>query len=146
MKRLIIHVFISLSLFLILSLIFTGGGDDSAVIYIVNKADGENISLINGDGYQCVGGPIEIIEMPDNVRAGDEVFLTFKGESYTEYRIKVYYPSGASESKAFSQRKSDGDGSFGWEFTVSRNTGKGKLRLVVYSDKSYLLTEMEIVG
>ena len=58
----------------------------------------------------------------------------------------MYYPSGLSEAEDFLPVKSDAEGVFGWDFTVSGNTGEGKLRVAVLSDNSYLITEIEIIG
>ncbi len=146
MKRLVFHIALSVALFCVLTVIFVRDGEGDSPVYQVNRDEGDGTVLVDGTGYQCIGVPVEITEKPESVRAGDNVFLVFKGESYTEYSIRVYYPSGLSESEVFSTRKSDGEGGFGWDFTVSENTGAGKLRIAVLSDSSYLLTEIEIMG
>ncbi len=146
MKRLVFHIALSVALFCVLTVIFVGHSEKDVPVYQVDKFDVSSIGFIEGEGYQCVGAPIGIVEKPEAVRAGDSVFLTFKGESYTEYSIRVYYPSGLSKAEVFSPRKSDGEGVFGWDFSVSENTRAGKLRIAVLSDNSYLLTEIEIIG
>ncbi len=146
MKKLVFHIAISVALFCVLTVIFIGYGKEKPPFYQVDKSDGSGITLTEGEDYQCVGAPIEILEKPKNVRAGDTVFLTFKGESYTDYEIRVYYPSGVSTEESLSPRKSDGEGKFGWEFIVSANSVAEKLRIAVLSDNSCLITEIEITG
>lgn len=146
MKKLIFHIALSVALFCVLTVIFIGYGKEKLPFYQVDKSDGNGITLTEGEDYQCVGVPIEIIEKPKNVRAGDTVFLTFKGESYTDYEIRVYYPSGVSTEEGLTPRKSDADGKFGWEFNVSENSTAKKLKIAVISENSYLITEIEFIS
>jgi hypothetical protein len=145
MKRLILQLSLTVALFSVLTvLVLTGGGDEPPT-FDVGKSDGEDTLLAEGEGYKCVGKHVAIIEKPDTVHASDEVFLRFKGESYTDYQVRVYYPSGLSESEDFSPRKADAFGRFGWDFTVPGNVSAGRLRITVMSEESYLLTDIEIV-
>ena len=144
MKRLILHIAISVALFSVTTALFLIGLGDDLARYGVEEAGESETLFTEGDGYSCSGEPVEIVEMPSRVRAGDEVFLRFKGERYTEYDIRVYYPSGRSEASVFSPRKSDGEGIFGWDFTVPHNAREGRLRITVLSEASVLMTEIEI--
>ena len=146
MKRLIFHIVLSVALFSVLTAVSFMLRDRAPLTNPVNETDGEGVYLSEGEGYKCVGEPIEIVEIPTAVRAGDKVFMRFKGEGYTEYEIRVYYPSGRSESDVFSPRKSDGDGVFGWEFTVPNSVSEGRLRITVLSEDSLFMTEAEIIG
>ena len=146
MKRLILHVAISVALFSVATAILLGGIKDTLMHYGVEEAEESETLFTEGDGYSCAGEPIETVEMPSRVRAGDAVYLRFKGERYTVYDIRVYYPSGRSESSVFSPRKSDGEGVFGWEFTVPYSVSEGTLRITVLGESSVLMTEMEIIA
>jgi len=146
MKKLAFHIALCVALFCVLAVIFMLYGKDTLPFYQVEKSSGNSIEITEGADYQCVGIPVGILEKPETVIAGDKIFLSFKGESYTDYSIKVYYPSGLSEAEDFVPVKSDAEGVFGWDFTVSGNTGEGKLRVAVLSDNSYLITEIEIIG
>ena len=144
MKKLVFHISLSVALFCVLTAIFVLRDKREIFAYQVEKSDESSVDIIEGDSYQCIGEPIEILERPETARVGDTVFLTFKGESYTDYDIRVYYPSGRSTGKSFLPRKSDVQGVFGWEISISENTRAGRLRIAVLSEKSYLLTEIEI--
>lgn len=147
MKRLIFQIALSVALFCVLSVMFTVSDDVEGDVFDIKEQSGEEITeLTQNETYKCVGAPIEITEAPRRVRGGDTLVLTFKGETYTEYSIKLYYPSGLSASDELVSKKSDGKGCFGWEITVSPNVSVGKLRISVLSEKSHLLTDIEIIG
>ncbi len=146
MKRIVFHIALSVALFCVLTASFVGRADGGPAVHQVEKNSEDSVGFTDGAGDLCVGAPVEALEKPETVRSGDSVILAFKGESYTDYSIRVYYPSGHSEEKVLSPRKSDGQGRFGWELSVSEYAGIGKLRIAVLSVSSYLLTEIEIIG
>lgn len=146
MKKRFFHIAISVALFCVFTVIyFVALNDRGTVFSVLKRADGSEILFTSGENFECVGEPIEILILPKKVRAGDELSVAFKGVGNTEYSIKVYYPSGLSESETFDMRKSDSKGRVGWNFTVHETAKAGMLRIVVTSENTYFMTEIEIV-
>lgn len=145
MKKRIFHIAISVTLFCILTVVYILlSGDKETVFSVSERTDGSEIMFTKGERFECVGVPLEILMLPEKVKSGDEVSVAFKGESNTEYNIKVYYPSGLSETDVFTARKSDSKGRVGWDFTVAETATAGKLRIVITGEKTHFLTETEI--
>lgn len=147
MKKHIFHISLSVALFCVLTVIFISGGNVGLTPYLVGKVSSESAGMLTeGEDFKCIGTPVNVTEIPESVKAGDELVVKFRGEAYTEYKIKLYFPTESGFTEEEKAVKSDGKGSFEAETHVPENVVAGSVRLSVLSEKSHLLTELRSVS
>lgn len=145
MKLKIFHTVLSVALFCVLTVIFTKSGDGSLSAYPIAAEVSDIESTVTGDGFKCIGEPVSAEKIPKRVRAGDETVIAFKGEPYTVYGIKVYYPSEMSLPDASVAVKSNREGIFEYRLKISEEAAVGRLKLTVLGESTYFLAELEII-
>ncbi len=145
MKLKIFHAVLSVALFCVLTVIFTKSGDGSLNAYPIAAEVSDMESTVTGDGFKCIGDPVSAEKIPKSVRAGDETVIIFKGEPYTVYGIKLYYPSEMSLPDASVTVKSNREGKFEYKLKVSEEATEGRLKITVLGESTYFLTELEII-
>jgi hypothetical protein len=65
------------------------------------------------------------------VELGGQGYVRAKGKPGVEYKIRVYYSSGASTAKALSPKTAAEDGTLVWEWEISTNVKSGKYRSII---------------
>ena len=138
-KKLLLHILICVLLFAAVTvpheLLSKGEGIPFAEVMPSSATNSEIFS--EGDTF-FIGDKVEISYFPKIIHPGDDVKIQLLGSPDTLYDINVYYPSGLSAAKAFSDKYSLNDGNVSWEFTVSSRTSADKLRVVIRSESSYV--------
>lgn len=95
------------------------------------KTDKKHTSSEPDDEYVSSQGTIQIVKMTSFVYNNNIASLTIQGKPNTEYRISVYYSSGASTADGLENKSSDSDGYVTWEWKVGGKTKEGNHRIVV---------------
>ncbi len=65
------------------------------------------------------------------VKAGGMATLSYTGEPNTEYKISVYYSSGASKAAGLVAKTSNASGDVSWTWKVGTNTKPGEYRVAI---------------
>lgn len=65
------------------------------------------------------------------VKAGAMATLSYTGEPNTEYKISVYYSSGASKAAGLVAKTSNASGDVSWTWKVGTNTKPGEYRVAI---------------
>ncbi len=143
-KKTVFHLTVSIVLFCLIIVNFNKREENIAV-YRVDEFSVQEVPGDRDDGIKCVGKAVEPLNLPERIIAGQTVSLKFKGERYTEYNIKFYYPDSDGNVMSFSPVRSNSDGEFSWNLQVNENVMKGKIRIIVLGNGSFFSAETEIV-
>lgn len=79
------------------------------------------------------------------VKPGEYATATIKGTPGVEYKINIYYLSGASKAKGLEPKKANNNGDISWTWTVGPRTKPGKYKIVIVGDKTEEL-ELEVLN
>ncbi|AOT68305.1 stalk domain-containing protein [Geosporobacter ferrireducens] len=74
------------------------------------------------------------------VKAGENATVTIQGTPGVEYKISVFYSSGASKAAGLEAKKADSNGNVSWTWKVGSSTKPGKYDVVIKGDKEIKLT------
>lgn len=81
---------------------------------------------------------LHLISFPAVVRRNEDVTLTAKGKPETEYRIHVYYTSGASSAEGLEPLISDTDGNMSWTWQIGGKTRAGSFHIDITGGEELL--------
>lgn len=109
-----------------------------------NIVDLEKSTEDNSNPHSENNSNVEIKNYGLKVKAGEYATATIKGTPNVEYKINVYYSSGASKAKGLEPKKADSDGNISWTWQVGSKTKAGKYKIVVIGDKTEEL-ELEVI-
>ena len=138
-KKLLFHILICALLFAAITIPYSLLTADDSIPYDVAQESPEATLGITEEGdVIIIGDEIELTFRPDAVSPGENAKIELMGSPNTLYDINVYYPSGISTAKAFSDKYSAEDGKVSWEFKVSAKTSADRLRVVIRSESSYI--------
>ena len=90
------------------------------------------------------GTKITVENLTTPIDAGKEATLTIKGKPNTEYRISVYYSSGASKADGLENKTTDSNGFLSWTWKVGAKTKSGTYRIVISGDNEKLTTYFKV--
>lgn len=138
-KKLLFHILICVLLFAAITVPHAMLSKDDGIPFAEVKTSSDtNTEILTEGDTVFIGDKVEISYFPEIIHPGDDVKIEIFGYPNTLYDINVYYPSGLSAAKAFSDQYSRQDGKASWEFTVSSRTSADKLRVVIRSENSYV--------
>ena len=138
-KRLFFHILICALLFAAITIpYFTLASEDAIPFEAANNSLKASGGVTEDGEVIMIGDEIDITFRPDSVYPGENTWIALRGTPNTLYDINVYYPSGISSAKAFSDKYSDSDGRISWDFKVSSKTTADKLRVVIRSERTYV--------
>lgn len=86
-----------------------------------------------------------LVENKLKVKAGEEATVMIEGTPNVEYRINVYYSSGASKAKGLEPKKTNAKGNVSWTWKIGTNTKPGKYKIVIIGDKTVELL-LEVIN
>ncbi len=85
-----------------------------------------------------------LVSKTNTVAPGEIVTLKIQGKPNAEYRIKVYYSSGASSAEGLEPKKSDGNGYVAWTWKVGTKTKPGDYHIEVSDGEETLKIDFTV--
>lgn len=74
---------------------------------------------------------LRVTSFPAVVYRNEDVTLTACGKPNTEYKLSVYYSSGASTADGLGKKTSDGNGNISWSWQIGGRTNPGNYRMTI---------------
>lgn len=146
MKKLILQLMLCFSVFLLLCIFtYLHYPINSPTVYTVKDSDPQGSVPSIQNGIIRIGEHIDLLEHPTELSPGEKSRIAIQGTKNTVYDINVYYPSGASTSKAFENKTSDENGTVFWDWTLSGRTSADTVRVVIRSENAYLSFNVKVV-
>ena len=144
-KRTLIALAVSTILFI--SIVFTYFFIADANNNTVALPDTPDVTLqmTELDGVQYVGNGFEILEYTKSVQKGSNAKIVASSNGEAQLDISVYYASGKSASKVFSEKNVSADTDAVWEWTVPKASTTDSIRVVIRSRDTYATFYIDVV-
>ena len=111
----------------------------------VQSTTGTQISISEQNKITYVNNGFEIAEYTEAVAKGQKAKISVSAKTDTVLSISVYYSSGKSDSKVFSDKIASANENAVWEWNVPSATTCDKIRVVVRSDDTYATLYIQVV-
>ena len=86
---------------------------------------------------------LKLVSVTTPCENGSNATLSIIGKPNTEYKISVFYSSGASKAKGLEQKTSDANGNVSWTWKVGANTTAGVHKITISGGDEVLDTSFE---